>query len=257
MNKPENKILRRIRHLLAKAHHSKAASSETLKNEAEAALKQAVALMQKYGISEGEVSVKQEEGGGVSIDPADIKDARGFEKKTRMDRWDLTIANLAARVAGCRTYVINRSTLSGFRFFGLESDVAVAIELFPWLRKSMNDAAASFLKDYFKVSAINPKLRSTIQCRSFKDGWIMGVRKAIDEAEKARQNQQVPVNSGALVVMTDDLAKARDRALALYAEKQLNLRYTTSRGPSHVDPRSFSAGHAKGSSVRVGKDNVK
>lgn len=266
--KADEKIMGRIQALLNLANEAKRKGrSEEQLNEAKAAMCQAAALMAKHGLSQTEVELTgaetKEPGIKVSVDA--MATGQVHQQKTSIDRWDKGCAVIATRVAGCRWYYREPYKFKGqtiemaaIVFYGLPEDVAVARVLWPWLRKSMNDACAAYLKEYFNVSGINPKLRSTVEARSYKDGWIGGVSTAVYKQQEKLEKENVSVKDTtgtALVVRTGDLVAARNEALDAYSAK-LGLGKGKATGARQRDWSSYDRGHKDGSTVRVSKDQI-
>jgi hypothetical protein len=267
---PDDSVLRRIRALLAKARHSAAKTSDELRNEAETSLRLAQALMEEHGLSETAVEV-QSDGGKttVHVNPDDMVEEEGFRRKTRT-RWDTGLARAAATACGCGTYLhevagASRTWLKTVVFYGLPQDIAVARELFGFLRESLTKAVKRYLLERRVIDS--DITAGGVEARSLRDGFVRGVNDMAKAGIERQRQSEVPVQArqragddgetrGALFVLTGDLVKAREGALELM-EIRLGLTNLRASGPRDRDRAAYGAGVQVGRSVSLSRAAIR
>ena len=173
MNMDHEKILRRIQKCLRLAE-----SSEP--HEAAAALRQAKALMEKYGINEAQASF------------ADIGEARAKASgKKTVPAWEGNLANEVARMLGCRVLfqhgelkdvarVRRRGHDSHFRriygsgalvFVGAGASPEIARYAFDVLRRKLRSARAAYKAGGHEAASLD----------AFCYGWVVAVQGKIKD----------------------------------------------------------------------------
>lgn len=264
----DDSVLRRVRALLARARHPGATTSIELQNEAQACLRAAQDLMAKHGLSETTIEVSGEaDAREVKVDPASFVEEEGFRRKTRT-RWDEGLAYGAARACGCGVYYFGvevgpGSWMRNVIFYGLPQDVAVARELFAYLRDALSGAVKRYLQER---RATEPWITAAgIEARSFRDGFIRAVRDAATEGIRRLSQSHQPIQaqrrepgqatSTALTVATGELVRAREAALDVY-QGRLGLRSRTS-GRVFRDLSAYAAGTAAGARVSLDRHTLR
>jgi hypothetical protein len=185
-----DKILRRIQKCL-----NLAASSEP--HEAAAALRQAKALMDKYGIHEAEAAF------------ADIGEAGAKSSgKTAIPAWEANLATAVGESLGCRVLFERGAALYRVRqrvvreavqvvFVGAVASPDVARYAFEVLRRKLRVARADFRKRSIH--------RDAARLDAFSYGWVLAVRNKVRDLKPAdgvieRVNRALAERNGALKV---------------------------------------------------------
>jgi hypothetical protein len=243
-------ILDRIRRLLALSEDSGATAGESA-----TAAKMATRLMAQYQLSEADLRVRRD-GDGVSIDVSEEDVSRSVwrARARRMPLWQQEAGMAAANATGCRVYVSEGNLV----FVGAFHDAAVACEVQSWLVARCDADTRRYLRTTPRGS--NRSSRATAS--SFRNGWVTGVREAVAAEVAERQRDETSVDTsgrdgggssgGTLVVVSlREIAEAKSAAVDAWLANNVRLRDGQRR--THVYYSSaFGAGHARGSSVRIG-----
>jgi hypothetical protein len=203
--------------------------------EAMAAALKAAELMDKYGFSEADLSLPKE---------AITEDTYFGDGKFKLGQLHYTI-NGIGQFCDCKSWSqsINNKVV-GLKYFGRESDVAVAV----YLTHLCNTALWSAWKDYMPNRDV--RSRRSVERRSFQRAMAIRLSQRLIAMKKARSAHIDPESGRAgqeLVVLKNAVV---DEA---YAERLKNLNLRDSRGPSRarLNAGAVAAGLAAGDRVRL------
>jgi hypothetical protein len=134
-------------------------------NEAAAALRQAQRLMEKYGISEGQVLAARIGESSVSAPGAVIS------------FWAVALAELVGDAFACRAYVVRRNrTASEFRFIGAGHSPQVSAYTFSILRRRLEQGRARFVEE---LAQANDEQRER-QGDAFTQAWLFRISRTVE-----------------------------------------------------------------------------
>lgn len=236
--KPDEKILERIRRLLAMA---KDASSP---NEAGIAARRAQKLMEEYNLENIESILSDlEDDDNVEEEVVTKFKVAGNSKKVAKEIpiWCNRLSVAVARLFDCEVKQASAYEKTGvpgsvaIGFYGYKTDLAVC----KWTFEYLLDQIRKFNRDARKrYGQGNRSLLS-----DYRLGLITGVLEVLGEAreEKERTKQAVASTGTALVVMKHDAI----------VKKFGNFRYHASRGVQDVDARAWGEGVVDGRSIRL------
>lgn len=143
-------------------------------NEAAAALRQAVSLMQKYGITEEQVESYE-----LLVSQMTESSVKSCSS-TKPAYWIIALSNLVAEVFDCRVY-ISRSPQKKpeFIFIGIDNRPEVASYLYTILYRNLGRARAHFLKNITVDHTIEPGVEAVKERRRranvFAQAWLFQV----------------------------------------------------------------------------------
>lgn len=251
-----SKIIETIRKLTKLANDSAATPGEI-----EAALGRASHLMSKHGITDAEVEaiVDDEGNASVNIDQSHIK-RREMHRASNLARWDWALLEACARAVDCRTYKAPTGYGNGARLYayGLETDLAVCAELFAFARSALRKAVRRYCKEQREVYGRHWVQSNTVEGRSFKDGFCLGLRKAADAAKgeqsKSLEPAQVTMNGCTALVPVSGIVEAKRTALQIWHNSR---KWGKSRSRSvQRDGESYGAGYEKGKATSLGRNSI-
>lgn len=251
----DDKILRRLRLLLKRTEEK-----GFTKAEAEAAMKQAAALMAKHGLQEAQVRVTDDPEGQpkVEFDPDEFVDEVCFSAKT-INRFQDFMVAVAKKVAGVGAYIGYTRHNKVVRFYGREADVAVAREIYIWCLGAMERCVRAFKLDWHELNGTKLTEKS-IQTKSYREGFVRGLQVSVEDELERQEAEKEPVTvrdgstGHALVVMTTDLVAARRDALKVFQEG-LGLK-SGRRRRVRQDDIAFGMGHEDGKNTSVGRNVI-
>lgn len=235
MNKES--ALEQIKKLLKLANDQGATEAE-----AKAALGRASHLARKFNVSDIEIERAQGEDMRIeiNIDPSKMVRETVIELKS-LSRWDKMLVGLISKACNCGGYISSAAHQERGIVYGLPQDVAVARELFKFLRDALAKNARSFAKMHRDIGI--PMQSNNLEVRSYKDGFVSGMFDTVRESQK--DEQETTEVSGALVLITD-IDAAKQTALEVYRKNRLpKLHKARTRARLH-DSESFRAGKLDG-----------
>jgi len=143
-------------------------------NEAAAALRQAVSLMQKYDINEEQVESYEQ-----SINQMN-ETAVNSCSTSKPAYWIIALSNLVAETFDCRVYISRKKqTKPEFIFIGVDNRPEVASYLYTILYRSLGRARAHFMRDITVDKTIEPGVEAVKERRRranvFAQAWLFRV----------------------------------------------------------------------------------
>lgn len=161
-------------------------------NEAAAALRQAVSLMQKYDISEEQVDAYE-----LSVNQMN-EAAVTTCGHTKPAYWILALSNLVAESFDCRVYIARKvQTKPEFIFIGADNRPEIASYLYTVLYRSLGRARARFLKELRDNGACptqkhDAELTKERRRRAnvFAQAWLFRVSGAVESFKKNKQTKK-------------------------------------------------------------------
>ena len=243
--------LSKIKKLLTLANNSGATEGE-----AQAALRRVAALAAKYNISDVEINkaVREDgtEGVRIEVNPKDMVE-QVLHTAVNITRWDSWLASVVAKVVPVGVYLGSERYQTALKIYGLPQDVAVAAELWTYLRKSLSKNARGFMR-HAKLD--RPWITSGgVEHRTYKDGFVMGLFDVAKE-KKAPEKTEVAVGATMALVLTSDIQEAKKTALAT-KERSLGLRTGRSRGArTHSGHNDYGRGRRDGQRTDLGTRRI-
>lgn len=229
-DKPDAKILERIRRLLAMA---KDASSP---NEAAIAARRAQVMMEKYNIEESE-TILEDLKTAEAIENADIGASMNSSKQMgTVPGWAQDLSISVARMFDCHVVIAN-SVLYGtcLRFVGYKTDVVVARWVFEYLLKQIRKLNHNFL-----VSNGRP---GRAVSASYRQGVIVALKQGLREAREAKEAAARQGAPGTALVVAK--ADAIEKFMGHKAT------YGTKKPKPTADAAAYSMGYYDGRKVNV------
>lgn len=251
-NEKQETILRKIRGLLKLANDAGATPAE-----AEAALGRVSHLKAQHGITDVQVEAAVNADTGeaeLRFSKKDIIKKKAVHK-AKVTRWDWGVLQACAIATDCQTYKFGSGILY---VYGLPTDVAVCLELYEFgvsaLRKSVRRWAKEQRECHWNHVQSNDVLG-----RSFKDGFVNGLRGAASRAkrEQEKSEEAVEVNlsgSTALVPLTGVLTAKRTAVAAYKATLGLSK---GRRSSVQRDRGAFGDGQAAGARTSLGRGGIR
>jgi len=173
-------------------------------NEAALALRQAQAMMQKYGITDAQVLAAEIEEGVIEAG-----------ERYNPPFWALALANLVAEAFQCRNLISRRyGRRPEFKFIGLGYKVEVATYSYAVLHRNLQRAIDDFLlsvkpKDLLhkKESAESQEIEEQRRVEVFAQAWLFRVGRTITEfigenADKESIDEYIEEKYGETVELT-------------------------------------------------------
>lgn len=192
--------------------------------EAEAALRQAAEIIQKYRLEEADISM------GADEDPA-LQEQPLAEFKGRWIVWQKSLAAGLARIFGCFAW-----WRSGFKntipIVGRRADVEMVRYLFAW-------ATAEIVRLSQKETG---KAARNAFCRGAADGFVYALRQGQNKAE-ALHSETAPGSSAAMV-----LVRRSDQAEAI-ANRRFKIRSV--KLPDVSDAGAYARGARAGKNMNA------
>lgn len=207
--------------------------------EAEVATAKAQELLQKYNLSLSEVLNTDED---LKKSAGDIVDEVAKEmNKSSLSSWENNLTITVGECCECKTYrqVWKRGKSSTFslRFVGTKWDVAIAVELFNYLHKTL-----------LRKSRVNYRDNLPLQ-RSYLEGACYRLEQRVREQTEQFKREQVKNQKFALMVIN------KKDAIDNYMQNELDLRQTKARDRKPVDSRAFHRGVADANAIDLGNSN--
>lgn len=231
--------------------------------EVQAALNRVALLAQKHNISDVEIERAQRadgtEGVRINIDPKDVVEACAYAAKnlTRWDRW-LSVAVANATTTG--TYSSWRSFGRAIIFYGLPQDVAVAVELYAYVRKALSRCARRWAKEQRQDGRVHVQSNSP-PVRTYKDGFCGGlIDKTHEQRDAARVDKtarlEAQVGDCTALVLIADVQRAKENALVV-KRARLNLRKGRQLGSRAWGGQdAYGAGQAAGRATNLSRSTL-
>lgn len=175
MNTDKEDILRKIKHCLA-------LSKSANENEAAMALRQAHAMMEKYGITHEDIQL------------ADIQEAKAETTASKNPhQYQVYLARIVAHIFGCKFYIGNEPDYEWHRdkpvwmFVGLDIYAAIASYAFDVLSRQLKQARKHYIATELKRVRIlkNKYARADKFCL----GWVNSVERLITNLVPPNDNQ--------------------------------------------------------------------
>lgn len=252
MNIPDSD-LKKLQKLFNMANRGAESDSEAIRNEAQAAMKRAHALLSKHGLSAADVEATMDDGEEkvkINFDDLDEQEVGGFSSG---DRWTKHVISAVAIAFGCRSWYYARARRCFL--YGLPGDIAVARAMIDPMKQALSKGTRRYLKEIREEFPEHDFKASGIEARSYKDGFVRGLHETAEElAQQAAQDKSLTTTANALVVMTDSLVAARDDALEQY-KKDKGVKPSR---PTSVErcAQSYGAGHLAGRSQILNRGGI-
>lgn len=174
-------ILRKIKSCLA-------LSGSSNEHEAAVALKQAQALMRKYGLTEQDVDAAEITQGSV-------------ESKTScraVPEWEVELSRLIAGAFGCHCVFLlgtfvehdrSRNVMASVKFIGTAGAVAMSSYAFEVLSRQILKARASFVTEFKKERPLASRKRITDQGNSFALGFVWNLSTLVNMVANSERTE--------------------------------------------------------------------
>ncbi len=162
-------------------------------NEAAAALRQAVGLMQKYDISEEQVDSHE-----LSINQLNESSVSSCST-VKPAYWILALSNLVAEAFDCRVYIARKhQSKPEFIFIGTDNRPEVAGYLYTILYRSLGRARANFMRGLdLQAELKNIAKERRRRANIFAQGWLFRVSIKVNmfkDNKKINNNFNQPVD---------------------------------------------------------------
>jgi hypothetical protein len=230
------RILEKIKKLLAMARDGRGNV-----NEAEAAARQAQALMRKHNIEHLE-AIEQELRNEESI----VQEARRSGMTTHKTTKSSVPDWCSAMAYGCAklfdAFVFIRKMDDGNRFLifaGMRADAQVAAWTFDYLVDTVTRASKQFTRDCRKRGDRRSLGDTRVRQRSFRLGMATEILQRLLQLKKQQMGEAVP-GQNALVVMKEQKIK-----------EKLGLDYSEAKRQNRLDFGSYGAGVSEGRKARL------
>lgn len=200
-------------------------------NEANTALRQAKALMQKYGIDEADPKLN-------NISESFVIIGKGSKNPPQ---WQSHLAGVCARAFDCRTIMFNKydytrkgnlENIKCIRFIGIEPSSEIATYTFEVLARQLKSDRKKYLKTLHSNCSLTTRRR---RADLFADNWVNAV---IGLVMDFAQNHQ------ALNMIDAYVEKYYDTTPIKYAEKTKDKRYDSARIAGYVAGNNAHLSHA-------------
>ena len=225
--KDRQSIIAKVAKLLGLAKNE--AASE---NEAAVALAQAKKLMAAHDLAETEILVDDDGNKSAKIN---VVDQPGFvAKRNSMMQWEKGLSVAVAALTETSVYISRGGGYISIRFVGTESDVAIAGEMFKYLRTSVSRLARADYK------------QGSLAWRSFCQGYVIGIHKKIQDIVRERDAQEDPESETTALIFV-----GKKDAIAQFTEG-LGLGKDRRQGSQDVDRDAYVHGRLEGAVADVG-----
>ncbi|MCY7968575.1 DUF2786 domain-containing protein [Bacillus haynesii] len=230
-------IIKRIKGLLAIANDNR--NDE----ESQSAFLMAQKLMMKYDISAGDVTDKSEK--------EEIAKGQATAYK-KLFWWERTLAGIIAANFKVEFYYNNR-VLNGDRrkkstiiFFGYESDVQLAKEMYVLAYDAVVIYANRFVNEYYSVNFVRRSIKKTRDLKkSYITGFLEGLKQKFNE-----QVSQMKEEYGLMIIKPKEVTEAY-KELSKTFGKAHKLRI-----PDIEEFAAFHRGHQDGNSIDYTKSTI-
>lgn len=146
-------------------------------NEAALALRQAHALMEKYGITEEQL---------IAAEVAEASALAG--ERYNPPFWALALSELVAKVYTCRTLVSRRyGRQPEFRFVGMGAMAEIAMYTFAVLYRNLARARDNFVRDLPEASLEERERRGDV----FAQAWLFRIARMVADFAHSSSNNEV------------------------------------------------------------------
>ena len=141
------------------------------------AIRQAHALMKKYGLSEhqvliGHVSESRVESGNSYTPPF----------------WSLALSNVVAQAFGCRAYISRKAgQKTGFRFIGIGHAAEISAYTFNVLHRRLKQTRRQFIQRL----ALDDKTEKTRRGDIFAQAWLFRISQLVADFSGVEQNKSL------------------------------------------------------------------
>lgn len=210
-----NRIVERVRKLLAMADENSNASQGEIEN----ALELARRLMTEHGIAEQEVQVQD-------YQPADI-DEQVAASKSGYSKWEQRLMRVISRITDVEVILKEREKVEVV-FIGYPHDTAVACELFSSVSKSIRASARAHLGKGWNANH-----------RSYAEGFVSGLG-----AKARRWQYNASKETGIVLAKADNIRR--------YLDDQYSSRSSRSRrSRSNINSSAYSQGYVDGNATSL------
>lgn len=188
--KVEDRILDKIKKCLA-------LSGSPEPEEAAAALRQAQKLMEKYGVSQLDLSA-------ADVGEIDVKTKVSV---SRVNDWELRIINLVAEAFGCRVLWTkgHYKTRGHYTLIGLKTQLPLAQYTCAVLQRKLTNARGKFvssLPEYYD------RKRKTVEADGFCHGWAIAVASKVTAmAHSAETKELIDHKAESISTKTEDVRR--------------------------------------------------
>lgn len=218
----KEKAIERVRKILAVARET------TYAGEAQQALLRAQELLMRHGLSESEVELLAE-----TEDMQAVTHVTVDELGKKVD-WRGRLASTIAENFRCTCYYSRprAERRIRLRFVGLESDAAIAAEVYKSAIEAITHLAKRYLEERRQALSRAPGIGDAMQSRSsFIGGFLLGLHDQFKE--------QIAKNSWALALIQDEKVQAEVDGLNLQEARKSSASYSG-------DPFAREAGYEAG-----------
>lgn len=234
-----NKLLDRVRKLLAIANDTRANP-----NEAAAAAAQAENIMRKFNIDNADVLLKRVQSGEEEFDTTNVsafmkRDVDNGHVQKRTPKWAGWLGVRVAKLNNCEVrYAWESARGSVVQFCGYKNDAQVAGWMFDYLLGCMINDVRSWQK---------AAPRGKAESNSYREGFILAVCDKLRATERERDAEMANTSAGTALVV------AKSQAVAAHFG---GFKYGKGSNVNAKDSRAFAAGQAAGARVDVGRRAV-
>lgn len=142
-------------------------SASTNQHEAAAALRQARALMNEYGLTEAEILA------------AGASEARGRSRSSKNPpQWEVSLASVISDAFGCEMIFVSRLTEGQYAFIGCGAAPDIAQHAYVVLVRRARKARAAYIaQNLRRCTPASRTARADVYCL----GWVVGVKATVQK----------------------------------------------------------------------------
>lgn len=241
----EEKVIDRVKKLLAKAHDS----AVTLE-EAETFAAKAAELLEKYKLSMSDVEfAAQAETDPVKdwyVDPTDL----GMKRKKSRDAVHERLATVVAQAHMCDTVVIPGS--NAFYVVGRKMDAEIAIFMFHYLAATLDIMSTREYAAYFRKCQ---RQGDVTRARGFRESYRLGFVSSIARRYREREEERRRVDGKGVALVRIGAERAAVQDFMKQEMKTKKTAMARGRGASHGE--GVIAGAHAGNAVDLDRRGVR
>lgn len=153
-----------------------ALAKSTNEHEAAAALRQAQALMRKYGVEDGDILMAE-------VSEAKVKAGA----RTKPVKWESQLSTTVATAFGCRKIFVQELKAGYWTFIGCGPAAEIATYAYAVLMRQLRKARSEYQQTHCK--RLVPASR-TRRADLFCEAWVAGVRRQIEAFAGTQANEE-------------------------------------------------------------------
>lgn len=208
------------------------AADNSNQNESHVALEMARKLMRDHGISQVDVET-------ISVSDINVQEWRS-DWLSQIDTYSKYLANAVAKLFNCQYYTFKSGAAGGYKvrvcFAGEETDMALAVETWPWLVKKA--------KQYAKFQYGSGW---TPQHRCYAEGFASRIyARAVEMTEQEQNSDNADDQKYGIVVM-----KKFDALTKFFERAGYNFKFSKPRYRGSYDHRANQAGAAAANAINL------